>query len=77
MSSVVGGAVGGVAAAVAVTVVVVVLAVLRKRRVDKGCISFNIQPLTYMFTISTVVYFKYFTTQHYYLDIHLFNSIVL
>jgi len=60
MSSVVGGAVGGVAAAVVVTVVVV-LAVLRKRRFAKGLISFNIQELTYMCTISTVVYFKYCT----------------
>jgi len=40
MSSVVGGVVGGVAAAAVVTVVVV-LAVLRKRRFDKGWISFQ------------------------------------
>ena len=58
MSSVVGGAVGGVVAAVAATVVVV-LAVLRKRRFDKGWISFNCQAPTYMCTISTAVYFKY------------------
>ena len=60
MPSVVGGAVGSVAAAVAVTVVVV-LAVLRKRRFRKGWTSFNIQALTHMCTISTVVYFKYCT----------------
>jgi len=58
MSSVVGGAVVGVAAAMAATVVVV-LVVLRKRRFAKGWISFNIQALTYMCTISTVVYFEY------------------
>ena len=60
MSSVVGGAVGGGVAAVAVTVVIV-LAVLRIRRFDKGWISFDIQVLTCMCTISTVVYFKYCT----------------
>jgi len=60
MSSVVGGAVGGGVAAVAVTVVIV-LAVLRIRRFDKGWILFTNQALTYVCTISTVVYFKYCT----------------
>jgi len=57
MSWLVVGAVAGVAAAVAVTVGVV-LVVLRKRRFHEGWISFYIQTLTYMCTISTVVFFK-------------------